>query len=368
MRICLAGAKSCPPIIGGIEVFVFEIGRRMVSKGVEVTIIVPRGPNQSRTEDVEGISVRRIRAIRNRYSLKMSMMPGELWVGAELRPDVFHANDPPSGIVSLTSSRWKNRVLTVHGIGVSPSEWATPFRQAGGFLQKLAVKGADAVTTTDSVTAKMLSRYRNDITVIPSGVDTHTFRRNDHPRPSALAEGKVNMLFIGRLNKVKGVDLLLEGLAQIDPEVRKKLKLTIVGDGPMAATVRDHSSHAHQLDWIGEIPHKEVPAYLANADLLIMPSRSEGLPITMLEAMSSGLPVVATTVGGVGTYFDDRHLVRIESLSAQGVAKAIEYALENKNEMIERAKTARELVESRFSWDSVADAYLKLYEETSRRS
>jgi len=363
MRICLAGAKSCPPIIGGIEVFVFEVGRRMVSEGAEVTVIVPRGRNQKRTEDVDGISVRRIRAIRNRYSLKMSMMPGELRVGAELRPDVFHANDPPSGIVSLVSSRWKNRVLTVHGIGISPSEWSTPFRQAGGFLQKLAVRGADAVTTTDSVTARMLSRYRNDITVIPSGVDTRTFRKGDYPRPSTLEEDKVNILFIGRLNKVKGVDILLASLAHIDPEVRKRLKLTIVGDGPMAATVREHSLDARQVSWIGEVPHAEVPAYLANADLLVMPSRSEGLPITMLEAMSSSLPVVATTVGGVGAYFDDRYLKKIESLTAQGVANAIEYAVNNKNEMSKRAKAARSLVESQFSWDSVASAYLKLYEK-----
>lgn len=366
MHICLAGAKSCPPVIGGIEVFVFEIGRRLVSKGAEVTVIVPRGKNQKKMETVDGISVRRISAIRNRYSLKVSMMPGELRVGAEVRPDVFHANDPPSGIVSLLSSRWKSRVFTVHGIGVSPSEWPTPFRQGGRFLQSLAVEGATAVTTTDETTATMLRENRKDIVVIPPGVDTQTFGRATYPRPDIFDAGRVNILFIGRLTKVKGIDLLLESLDRINTDTLARIRLTVIGSGPLATVVQGYGTTKHQVRWIGEVPHRNIPNYLAHADLLVMPSRSEGLPISMLEAMSSGLPVVATTVGGISTYFDDRHLMKIESLTAQGVADAIELAVENKNLMEKRARNARSLVESQFSWDKATEAYLRLYEEITR--
>ena len=366
MHICLAGAKSCPPVIGGIEVFIFEVGRRLVSKGAEVTVIVPRGKDQKKTETVDGISVRRISAIRNRYSLKVSMMPGELRIGAEVRPDVFHANDPPSGIVSLLSNRWKSRVLTVHGIGVSPSEWPTPFRQGGRFLQSIAVGGATVVTTTDEATATMLREIRKEVVVIPPGVDTKMFGRATYSRPDIFDADRVNILFIGRLTRVKGIDLLLESLDLIKTDILARIRLTVIGSGPLATAVQRYGTTRHQVRLVGEVPHKDIPNYLAHADLLVMPSRSEGLPISMLEAMSSGLPVVATTVGGIGTYFDDRHLMRIESLTAQGVADAIEHAVENKSLMEGRARTARNLVESQFSWDRVAEAYLRLYEEITR--
>ena len=361
MRVCLAGAKSCPPIIGGIEVFVYEIGRRLASAGVDVTVIVPRRENERKQEEVDGISVRRVRSIPSRHLLKVSMMPGVLRVGSDEKPDVFHANDPPSGIVALAWSRWKSSVFTVHGAGVSPSEWPTPFRQGGRILQGLAAKGADVVTTTDGATAKLLGRYRDEVIVIPPGVDTQLLKKIGRSRPEVARDDRINILFVGRLTEVKGIDILFEGLSHISPEVAKRLALTVIGDGPLAAVVRNHASNRPEVNWIGQVPHAGIPAYFAKADLLVMPSRSEGLPITMLEAMSTGLPVVATTVGGIATHFDDRHLMRIGTLTPQGVAQAIEQAIENADEMTRRAKAARELVESEFSWDKVAEAYRQLY-------
>jgi len=365
MHICLAGVKSCPPEIGGVEVFAFEIGRRLVSSGTKVTVIVPRKKNQRKMEDVEGISVRRVWAVNNRHLLKVSMMPEELRVAAEIRPDVFHANDPPSGVVSLLSSRWKSSILTVHGRVVPPSEWSTPFRLGGKFLHGLAVKGATAVATTDRKTASLLGEYRKDVVVIPPGVDTQLFRKGAYSRPDSLEEGKINILFVGRLTKGKGVDILIESLGHIRPDILARIELTVIGDGPLAKTVRESKPSAGSVNWIGEVPHRDIPPFFANADLLVMPSRSEGLPISMLEAMSAGLPVVSTTVGGIETYFNDEHLTRIESITSEGVANAIERAIESRGLIDKKAKTARELVESQFSWDRVAERYLRLYEETT---
>ena len=360
MHICLVGAKSCPPEIGGIEVFAFEIGRRLVSNGAKVTVIVPRRDSLKETELVDGISVRRIRALNNRHVLKVSMMPEVLRVAARIEPDVFHANDPPSGVVSLMSSRWRSRVLTVHGMGVIPSEWSTPFRQGGLLLQRIAVKGATAVTTTDARTASMLSGLRKDVVVIPSGVDTRLFRKGAASRPNSLEVGRTNILYVGRLTMGKGFDMLIGSLDHLRPDILAEIRLTVIGDGPLARIV----TAAKSVNWIGEVLHKDIPPYLANADLLVIPSRSEGLPISMLEAMSSGLPVVSTMVGGIGTYFNDDHLTRIETLTPEGVARAIERAIDSRNLIESKAKTARELVESQFSWDRVADMYLRLYEKT----
>ncbi len=364
MRICIAGAKSCPPEIGGIEVFAFEVGRRLVSQGTDVTVIVPRRGNKMRKEEIEGMTVRRVLAVNTRHALKVSMMPAELMVASGTRPDVFHANDPPSGVIARLSSRWKASVLTVHGLGVIPSEWSTPFRQAGLLLQRLAVRGATSVVTTDNKTALALGHYRPDIDVIPSGVDAKLFRRHGYTRPNRLEPDRINVLYVGRLTKGKGYDLLIDSLNHMRPDVLARIRLTVIGNGPLPAESMTTNTHPDVLNWIGEIPHKDIPPYFANADMLVVPSRSEGLPISILEAMSAELPVVSSTVGGIGTYFDERYLTKINSITPEGVAKAIENAVDNRAKIQMKAGAARELVESQFTWDRVTDLYLRLYEKS----
>ncbi len=362
MRICLVGAKSCPPRIGGIEVFVHEVGKRLASKGAEVTAVVARYPDEKSEEQVDGINVRRIWSGRSRYFMKVSMMPGVARSLSDIRPDLIHANDPPSGLIASTRRGHHRSLLTVHGVGFSQTEWPTPFRQGGTLLQMMAVKGVTKTVTTDERTASCLKRFRDDILVIPPGVDTEVFRRHSYPRPESFGSAEINIIFAGRLTKVKGFDLLLESLGHIESSILSKTKVTVIGDGPLSDLMKGSALRPGLIDWVGERPHDAMPPYFSNADLIVMPSRSEGLPISMLEAMASGLPVVSTDVGGIWTFFDERHLTRIRATTGEAVATAIEKALVDKRALEEKAKAAMELVSSRFSWERVAGEYYHLYQ------
>jgi glycosyltransferase involved in cell wall biosynthesis len=362
MHVCIVGAKSCPPEIGGIEVFAYELGRRLISRDIMVTAIVPRRRGEKESEIVDEIDVRRVWAIRNRYSLKVTSMPGIFRVGRQVRPDVFHANDPPSGVIGLLSTRWKANVLTVHGKGFSETEWRTPFRQGGRLLQRLAVKGADAVIASDAATASLFKDIRDDILVIPPGVDSSIFQKERLLRPESLGDDKLNVLFVGRLARVKGFDLLLASLKKLRPETLASIRLTVIGDGPMASQMHEPNHGNEAINWIGGVPHAEIPPYFAHADVLVMPSRSEGLPISMLEAMAAGLPVITTMVGGIGRDFDDRFVTPIESVSAVGIANSLQRAIDDMVVIKRKALAARDLVESKYSWDNVAERYLRIYE------
>lgn len=364
MRVCIAGPKSCPPVIGGIEVFSYEVGRRLAARGTDVTVIVPRAPGQRREEGVHGIRVLRIPALRNRYSLKVSMVPQEIIEAVRAQPDIFHANDPPSGIVGSMHLRWRSCVLTVHGVGMSHSEWPTPFRQGGTLLQRIGAVGADVVATTDTRTASMLKTFREDVKVIPSGVDISLFSRGKHPRPTGFDERKINILHVGRLTEVKGTDLLVESLRFLSKEAREALSIKVIGNGPLASMVADATNSHPTMEWLGEVPHDEIAPYFCNADMLVMPSRSEGLPISMLEAMSCMVPVIGTLVGGIGTYFDERHLTVIPEPTPEAVARTIEAAVRDKGGLAKKASEAKALVDSKFSWEAVTDQYMRLYEET----
>lgn len=364
MRICIVGPKSCPPEIGGIEVFAYEIGKRLAARGAEVTVVVPRGHGLANEQEIEGIRIVRVRAARNRFALKVSMIPDQIATAVRREPDVLHANDASSGVAALLRLRWRSSVLTVHGTGVSPHEWPPPFRQGAKLLQRLAVVGADAVTTTDEVTASLLRAYREEIRIIPPGVDTSLFSKGLHPKPDVFDNGKVNLLHVGRLAKVKGTDLLVDSVKLLPKEIRDALSLKVIGDGPLAPLVREAARSYPMVEWLGEVPHDRIAPYFAHADMFVMPSRSEGLPISMLEAMSCSVPVVGTVVGGIGTYFDDRHLTKIAAPTAEAVAASIEGAVRDRSGITRKSVEAKALVDARFSWDVIAEQYARLYDET----
>lgn len=349
--------------MGGIEVFTYEIGRRLAANGAEVTVIVPRAPRLSTEEQVEGMRVVRIRAMPNRFSLKASMVPCEVLEAIKVQPDIFHANDPASGIVGLLRLGWRGCVLTVHGVGFSKTEWPTPFRQGGILLQRFAIEGADVVVSTDSMTASMLKDYKGDLRIIPPGVDTSIFSQGLHQRPDGFDPDKINILHVGRLTKVKGTDLLIESLKLLSRETLDSISIKIIGTGPLSPLVAKAAKSFPSVQWLGGLPHRDIPPYLANADMLVLPSRSEGIPISMLEAMACMVPVVGTSVGGISTYFDERHFVRIADTTAEAVAAALESAVRERTSLARKAAEAKALIDSQFSWDKVTKQYMALYEE-----
>lgn len=363
MRILLAGAKSCPPRIGGIEVFVFQLGKRLAARGFDVSVVVPRIPGERRTETISGMLVTRIPVIKERHFMKVSMIPNLVAAANHLRPDVFHANDPASGIASATRGQWSKSLLTVHGAGFSKSEWPTPFRQGGKLLQAIAVKCATRVVATDASTSELIKRIRDDVLVVPPGVDTNLFKEAREGGLCFDEKEKIQILFVGRLTEVKGFDLLVRSLEYLRPDVRERIRINVVGSGPLRRMIDETHPKRGILNWVGEQPHEAMPSFYASAHFMVMPSRSEGVPVAMLEAMSSGLPVVGTLVGGVGRIFDERHIFRIKEPSAEAVARSIEAAIDHNELLSERAKRAKELVTAQFSWDRMTERYLEIYSQ-----
>ena len=361
MRIVITGPKTCPPEIGGIEVFSFELGKRLSAKELEVWLICARRPGQSSHEVVHGVNVRRCRALWNRYTLKLSMIPGIHSGIEEIRPDVVHANDATSSWTSTALLGHTPTVVTLHGVGFSRDDWPTPFRQGIRYMQTRAVRKATIVVATDTLSAEAFSDCRDDIRVIPPGVDTEVFKRGCYARPDVLGEDKLNLLFVGRLTRVKGFDLIVESVKHLDSSIKKNLRITVIGNGPLDRLAERASRNGVLVNCIGDIPHEKLPPYFTNADALILPSRSEGLSITLLEAMASRLPVIASSVGGMKTLLNSDNSTTITSLSSEGVAEAIGRSLSDDKERRARTDSALRLVAERYSWSAVTEKYLEAY-------
>ncbi|MBI1403127.1 MAG: glycosyltransferase [Porphyrobacter sp.] len=216
------------------------------------------------------------------------------------RPDVvnIHFASASARYFILFSRLLGYRVLiTCHG-----SDLLRPLPQDAPHLPAV-LRDADAVSTVseairDRIAADpALAAARPQ--VIPNGVDTQFWRPAQDCAASTGAPPLI--VAVGRLAPIKGFDVLIDALAQL-AEAGTGCRLVLIGDGPEQAALerqaRDRGA-AGQIAFCGRLGPETVREHLRNAALFAMPSRSEGMPLALLEAMATGVPAVASRVGGV---------------------------------------------------------------------
>lgn len=139
------------------------------------------------------------------------------------------------------------------------------------------------------------------ISIIHCGINPSAYT----PRAAPRDDNEVRLLFVGRLAPVKGIDVLLEALGRLLPE-RPELKLTIVGDGPERARLEALATQlGDHVSFVGYKSQTEVADFMSTTDIYVLPSFAEGVPVALMEAMASEVPVIATSVGGVGELVED---------------------------------------------------------------
>jgi glycosyltransferase involved in cell wall biosynthesis len=189
-------------------------------------------------------------------------------------------------------------VLSVHG-----SDVLRPEPEHARQLPRL-LRAADAITAVSALTGAHVTKVPGvdpaRVRVIPNGVDRAFWQRAGRD-----AHGTTRMpptlVSVGRLDPVKGIDILLRAFARVRQRV-PDTQLVVVGDGgcrPALQRLALELDVGSAVEFAGPLDAEGVRARLAQASLFVMPSRSEGLPLALLEALAAGVPVVAARVGGV---------------------------------------------------------------------
>jgi len=361
MRILMVGAKSFPPVIGGIETHVYEVSRRMAARGVGVTVIVPSVSLRKKEELIQGVRVLRVPAIPGRVILKTSTIP---FIVNQIRKDpgrVLHAHDAPGGFAAAFGSPQGSFVYTMHGLGFSSMDWQFPFRQVIRFMQTLAVKRAGHLFCMDETTLAAVNTVRRQAEVLSNGVDPEEYSKDGLTRPLAYGEGHFVVLSVGRLAKVKGTQTLLAAIKRIPRETRKAMKFVLIGDGPLRDECEAVAGEVQELVLLGTIDHASIAPYYAHADVFVLPSMSEGLPIALLEAMAAGVPCISSDVGGIRTQIGPDAVRIIPSGDDGALADAILQLRHDERGRLQLAMAGNELVRLHFSWDRVVDRLIAVY-------
>ena len=348
----------------------------MVQAGAEVTVLAPGDRDARARETSQGIDIVRF-IYAPKYLMRIGYGDGGIPENLRRWPwlfiilpffllsmvihavilarecDIIHANWLQTGFFSLPAKRIRKKPLVVTLRGSDLSKNAS-------IIFPFVVNGANAITAVNKKWAEELRiKFGCDVFYTPNGVDISD-KAIDLKDRFDIDNNEVVALYVGALRKVKGADLLAE-IARITYEVDQSVRFLVVGPGDPKEFGLERLPN---VICTGRIPPYDVLAIYRHCDIFMLPSRSEGRPNALLEAMASGLPVVATRLSGVLEVVTDESGILVDIEDTFALAEAICSLAKDHSSRKAMGQKARErIAELSIDWQSSAKTYLRIYEE-----
>ena len=268
-------------------------------------------------------------------------------------PDVVHAH----ALHQAARLRRANVPVVINLPGAPHPRYVDDLRQA------------DALVADGWAAEHLPGQLRCPVTHVPKGVDATLFSpQGPNHRGTLGLEGKLVVITVGRLVPIKNTALLIDAMHLIRDR-QPLVHLLIVGEGPARASL-DRRVAEHGLEgavtFAGYQPLAELPKYYRAADIFALPSQFDNSPNVVLEAMSSGLPAVATDVGGVRGFIESGGGELVPAANAQHLADALVGWMTSAERRATAAAVNRRVVMERYSWRASAKRLLDVYEHVLR--
>jgi D-inositol-3-phosphate glycosyltransferase len=374
---------------GGMNVYVRKLSQEMGARGYAVDVFTRRSSAAAPTVQPFGPNARVINIDAGPARLiDKEAIPAHLEqfeanllafaAGEGIAYDVVHSHYWMSGVVAARlAERWSvPHVAMFHTLGeVKNRARATEHEPASRIAAERAIAAAAGRIVVASQHEKHLltSLYGADaarIDVVPCGVDLDLFapiEKEVARHKLGLRHGERVILFVGRIEPLKGIDILISAAAQLHDN--ENFRVLIVGGDARAAveieTLRAQAERLgvdHHISFVGAVEHDQLPWYYSAADVCVVPSYYESFGLVAVESMACGTPVVASRVGGLtSTIMDGETGYLIPWRCPEPFAERLELLLDNDELRASFGLAGRETVE-RFRWANVADAVAAIYE------
>ena len=278
------------------------------------------------------------------------------------RIDILHTHGYKANLYGWrTNKGGAQQVATCHN-------WAVRTGSLGFYsvLDRLALRRVPAIAAVSETVAERLAAFgvhAPRVRVIPNGVDVARFSQAEATlRRELNLEGRKIIGTVTRLTPGKGCDILLASLPSLFAQIPDAVAV-LVGAGALDAELKGQAATLNIADRVFFTGARaDMPAVYASFDVFVLPSLDEGMPISILEAMSAGTPVVATDVGAVPQLITGTTGWLIPAGQTDPLTHALAEALANREEAQLRTTHARALVEAKYSARAMAQNYLRLYE------
>jgi len=377
---------------GGMNVYVRQLSRELGQRGFLVDVFTRRQDASTPEVIADGENVRVVHleagprrpVDKGRLHQHLDEFEESLIrfaSGGGLTYDLLHSHYWLSGRVALRlQERWGLPHVTMfHTLGevknrARVTEHEAPLRiQVEHRLARQADRIVCASQHEKHLLARLYDTNPEHVAVVPCGVDLDLFRPQDKEAARRalgppLAGAERIILFVGRIEPLKGIDILINAAAQLGEE--SDFHVLIVGGDKRSQQQVSHLQElasdlgiGERVCFLGAVDHEQLPLYYNAADVCVVPSFYESFGLVALEAMACGTPVVASRVGGLtGTVRDGETGYLISWRCPEPFAERLELLLGNDALRRRFGEAAREVVE-RYRWANVAEAMVALYRE-----
>jgi glycosyltransferase involved in cell wall biosynthesis len=376
VRICMV-TRELPPDSGGIGYYVLNLSRKLIERGHEVAIIT-RGPKARSTQELfEGIEVFRVSFF--------PVYPFHIWVhGAFIntlfksfrsRFDLVHMHSPlvppiKTSLPIITTVHTPSKIDAKYHEIIDFSSFAERMQSTilYPFYESRLFSISKSVTAVSFAVADELRTYGLDvgkIDIVRNGVDEKTFVPVNNREST-----QKYVLYTGVLRARKGLFDLVDCAEQVC-RVHSTVKFVICGTGPFFSKIENEIQRRGlngRVLLLGRVKRSRLIQLYQNATIHVVPSHYEGLPTVLLEAMSCGLPVVATNIGGnneVISNGSNGFLVPPKNPKVMG--EVILKLLDDEGLRERTGKAARKTIENYYTWDKIATNFVDIYESVLKK-
>ncbi|MGA1844478.1 MAG: glycosyltransferase family 4 protein [bacterium] len=376
LRICMA-IDYYHPVVGGSEIQARRLAERLCSLGLKIVVVTRRCPDASGTDSHGGVVVHRLPVFGRERIASVGFV-------ARLFPfllrrrhafDVIHCHLATSTALACLAAGMLTATPVVVKLGGS-GRIGDVGASLSTRLGRMKLYGLRKGLCSFIAPTRQIARELMDIgvrsqriTIIPNGVDTQYLSPLKREKKEAVKRARgldgLNLaLCLGRLDPHKGIPLLIDAWSKVR-EHNSDWRLWIIGSGPLEGVIRNliHKKGVAQgITLISRVSPDRVKEYLDLGDLLVHPSRYEGLSNAILEGMACGLPVIASRIPGNQELIEDgNNGLLFDPADAGDLARCLKASFANEKERIRWGANGRRWVVEHMDLDLVAHMHIDLY-------
>ena len=365
LNIAMLGHKHMLSREGGIEIVVKELATRMAAKGHKVTVYdrhtrhVSGEKIEKRTE-YEGVRIKEVLTIDKKGLAAMTSSFFAALRAAWGKYDVVHIHaEGPAAMCWLPKLHGKKVVVTVHGLDWARAKWGGFATKYIKFGEKQAVKHADEIIVLSRGVQEYFSKtYGRETVFIPNGVSQPEIREADEIRKQWGLEKDSYVLFLGRIVPEKGLRYLVEAWKGI----KTNKKLVIAGGSSDTEEFMDELKEmaGENVIFTGFQQGKVLEELYSNAYVYVLPSDLEGMPLSLLEAMSYGNCCVVSDIAECTEVVEDKAIVFRKS-DVKALKHVLQELLNRPDNIKEYKQSVASFITSKYNWDDVVEKTLELY-------
>ena len=363
MRIAMFGHKQIPSRAGGVEIVVSELSTRMAALGHEV-ICYNRGGSHEKQTQYADVRLKTVLTIDKKGLAAVTSSFFAALAVVFSRAQVCHIHAEGPAVMSfLPKLLGKRVVVTVHGLDWQREKWKSGFgAKYIRWGEKMAVRFADEIIVLSrNVQDYFLRTYGRKTHYIPNGVTKPEKRPAQEITEKFGLCGGDYILYLGRLVPEKGIHYLIEAFRQIGTDKRLVIAGGSSDTDDYAENLKKLAEGDSRILFTGFVQGNLLEELYSNAYLYVLPSDLEGMPLSLLEAMSYGNCCVVSDIPECTEVVED-HGVVFPKGNVQALCDTLQQLCGDGQQVEDYRRTASDFICGKYSWDHVTEKTLELYQ------